>query len=957
MSSTTALVKKYFSKRKLNSSLVNGMRLLEKQTISLNEYRKLYITEEKHTWDEAANSVESICESLMARMSGDATLGLIKLLHDSAQSEEFTVEQFYQVIQQLHLVADDNLDTIGFYWPQLIHTHYLMVPMFSGEGILKAELLEDFILSMCRKSAHLAVKLIWLVNGNLEDMASFSSSSGGVSSDGDFVYDTIGKKVNLIRLAIEVEDAILSAAREEGADASLLNHGVLKSLINPTGAQSSLLGDHIFLLRTIREATARQAPAVVMRMRLYQFLLMPPCFYYCCCCILWRIIPFLFLFVVVVVLTLTLFFRFSSSFLSLMTHREFGFKFHVKTSILHSPLPNDHKEITRTKQERAVKNRTISPFTKDEQFSSSSFLAISHTSTAKAFYFESQLEFVKAIVGIAETLRFVELLNSNARALRLKSEIHTVLEGDGNPSKRLPGFVPVCTVSGKIQPIVRVPEDEGHVFKTKARAPTLYVFEVLGDLDNTMSSDYGTAEGGGENGGYVIEGGTELLADVVSEMSLHEVDEDAGVVLSDSSSITTCQSGSSNDDNGGYDKPPHSEVVVAAAASLPSPQEDVSILEHKNGEMEMLSSNYQQQPQQQLRADLSTTSSARTEEEVGDGSVCHHHFLDNWRDVLISDSAMYPAVFLALHFLGSSSSNLDETLILSGHLEKVASVEFLIASNASISMGNGDGNDHNNNDLERGGSSTSPVSQPADNNAYNPSLNRTEEPSTCDKKKNCVDSSSIHDGGSQSSAERKWGRKTTTTEDILNMIKYVIASIHSYSDHALMRMVRPESRNGMAPHTLSALEFGQLERTHSSSGSSSVMDQGSGTESGGGLSPAVLQARDLYKEGLITAEELQTVQVKDSAFLELIEEHAFLDTQFCVNLAFGENWASKRSRIREASPFGSLPGWDLISLIAKSNDDLRQEVCALQLIQLFQHGFEEAGLDVLWLKVGSPVLS
>ena len=31
-------------------------------------------------------------------------------------------------------------------------------------------------------------------------------------------------------------------------------------------------------------------------------------------------------------------------------------------------------------------------------------------------------------------------------------------------------------------------------------------------------------------------------------------------------------------------------------------------------------------------------------------------------------------------------------------------------------------------------------------------------------------------------------------------------------------------------------------------------------------------------------------------------------------------------RLRSASPYGHLPGWKVDGLIAKSNDDLRQEV-------------------------------
>lgn len=41
----------------------------------------------------------------------------------------------------------------------------------------------------------------------------------------------------------------------------------------------------------------------------------------------------------------------------------------------------------------------------------------------------------------------------------------------------------------------------------------------------------------------------------------------------------------------------------------------------------------------------------------------------------------------------------------------------------------------------------------------------------------------------------------------------------------------------------------------------------------------------------------------------------------------GETFAQKSARLRAKSPYGHLPGWKLDGLIAKSNDDVRQEVC------------------------------
>ncbi|OVA16344.1 Phosphatidylinositol 3-/4-kinase [Macleaya cordata] len=63
----------------------------------------------------------------------------------------------------------------------------------------------------------------------------------------------------------------------------------------------------------------------------------------------------------------------------------------------------------------------------------------------------------------------------------------------------------------------------------------------------------------------------------------------------------------------------------------------------------------------------------------------------------------------------------------------------------------------------------------------------------------------------------------------------------------------------------------------------------------------------------------------------------------------GELWEAKKERIRKASVFGKLPGWDLRSVIVKSGDDCRQEHLAVQLVSHFYDIFQEAGLP-LWLR-------
>jgi len=64
---------------------------------------------------------------------------------------------------------------------------------------------------------------------------------------------------------------------------------------------------------------------------------------------------------------------------------------------------------------------------------------------------------------------------------------------------------------------------------------------------------------------------------------------------------------------------------------------------------------------------------------------------------------------------------------------------------------------------------------------------------------------------------------------------------------------------------------------------------------------------------------------------------------------FGEDWKSKRERIRKTSPYGWMKNWDLLSVIVKTGSDLRQEAFACQLIRICAKIWEDAGVPV-WVK-------
>jgi phosphatidylinositol 4-kinase len=61
---------------------------------------------------------------------------------------------------------------------------------------------------------------------------------------------------------------------------------------------------------------------------------------------------------------------------------------------------------------------------------------------------------------------------------------------------------------------------------------------------------------------------------------------------------------------------------------------------------------------------------------------------------------------------------------------------------------------------------------------------------------------------------------------------------------------------------------------------------------------------------------------------------------------FGTVWNDTVNFIKESSRFKNFQSWTVKSFIAKSNDDLRQEVMTMQLIKRFDEVFTRAGIQL-----------
>lgn len=68
-----------------------------------------------------------------------------------------------------------------------------------------------------------------------------------------------------------------------------------------------------------------------------------------------------------------------------------------------------------------------------------------------------------------------------------------------------------------------------------------------------------------------------------------------------------------------------------------------------------------------------------------------------------------------------------------------------------------------------------------------------------------------------------------------------------------------------------------------------------------------------------------------------------------VSVVFPERWREKEAFIAKSSPYSHLPGWRLMPIIVKSDDDLRQEQFVAQLLKQFDLIFKDARVPV-WMK-------
>uniref|UniRef100_K3XAX2 1-phosphatidylinositol 4-kinase n=1 Tax=Globisporangium ultimum (strain ATCC 200006 / CBS 805.95 / DAOM BR144) TaxID=431595 RepID=K3XAX2_GLOUD len=100
------------------------------------------------------------------------------------------------------------------------------------------------------------------------------------------------------------------------------------------------------------------------------------------------------------------------------------------------------------------------------------------------------------------------------------------------------------------------------------------------------------------------------------------------------------------------------------------------------------------------------------------------------------------------------------------------------------------------------------------------------------------------------------------------------------------------------------------------------------------------------EDGLTDNERDNTDSEDEGKISTITEETAKDEEEETPVIVFRERWSEKEARIRKTSAFRDHPGWRLLSVIVKSNDDLRQEQFAAQLIAQCDRIFKEYSLPL-----------
>jgi len=763
----------------------------------------------------------------------------------------------------LDLCDEGELTALAFFWPQMRQIHMEMLPPLDADMLVRVELFEDFLLTVCAKySVQLALDLVWGLIADLEESLG-SPATASVAC--------LRRRYAVLRFVCELESILFDFDGGWGGGSISL-----RSMLSPSQHQGDLVRDAMSVLQY---------------------------------------------------------------------HRRFGT--HCLTrSVRLDKLRRETAEENFEKMGKEHSNYD-SPLTQKKKTSSSVAAAMAKMQIAKnADYFSSHLMFSRRLGDIAEKLRFMDV---EKRALALERELD-VLNSSGRMGGDPMNIVSDFSSGGMsgLSNVVNVPSTEGHVFRSKERTPVLLLMEILRDED-----DHHSAHGEDEN---ECKGEEECKGTVDSKVSVCDL-------LDISSEVIQANAESSRP---ATPPPTNSSMDLIDSTgdmSSESPSKTTSAILHTpSGNTAVTAKNIRKT--EDLIADMMHNKldlpDFSGKEEIQEGKDVDD--IKNSEEGIRSLKLNPPP--------GSSRSERrlrGARSSITASQRRVTPFGSIIDTDGSMSsqklMGPaGEGRREVLTTIMvkgmRGNNIIAKGAAPAARRAVQAMDRQRAQSLIADSPKQIENFSAFDDAEDDSLYQDPTSQTGKNDDDGIDedeameslrlfLIQNQVAqgklsaekAAKALSGGAKSRGAQPKRRNdGPSPFSSDDdIDAGDFDPRLAGCGK---------------LSPTVLQALQLWKDGQASKAELLEIVQKDLQYLRHSsadhESKLMEDSAFWGRFAFGERWAEKKARIAASSIYGSTAGWDLVGIIVKSNDDLRQEAFVMQLIELCQGAFDMAGLE-LWV--------
>jgi hypothetical protein len=170
-------------------------KLFDQEDISATELRELMAVEHRAQQDAEHRSCAELFSAL--EVMGSDMQTILGLLLSSKLIRAGDKGAYKTIANRVVRLAEEDSEVVDFYWPQVLHAHFLESRLLTPVGLLHMGLLQESLLSIALRFPRLALKTAWHCAGVMSDFMEKRASPGQYAASAvlllqlDMVTDTL----------------------------------------------------------------------------------------------------------------------------------------------------------------------------------------------------------------------------------------------------------------------------------------------------------------------------------------------------------------------------------------------------------------------------------------------------------------------------------------------------------------------------------------------------------------------------------------------------------------------------------------------------------------------------------------------------------------------------------------------------------------------------------------------